>query len=108
MFKNLVNVKSLTKINLTKYKLWEIEGDRRGDVIKCLNGTLWVTQEGDLKDYVLEPGQDFWVTKPGIVVVQALENSQFKYNRNELQNHVEINYQRIPYTPPSRIRSLLR
>ena len=108
MLNNLFNIKSLSKINLAKYKLWEIEGDRRGDVINCLNGTLWVTQEGDMKDYVLEPGQDFWVTKPGIVVVQALENSQFKYNRKQPQNQVEIHYQPKQHTLHPRIRTPLR
>ena len=48
------NLHTLTEITLAKHKLWSIEGDRRGDVISCLNGTLWITQEGDLKDYILD------------------------------------------------------
>ncbi len=84
---------TLTDIRLAKYKTWSIEGDRRGDVINCLNGLLWITQEGDLKDYVLEAGRDFWVTKPGTVVLQALDDSQFKYSLNEMQSHVEVDAQ---------------
>lgn len=87
------NLHTLTDISLAKYTTWTIEGDRRGDVISCVDGSLWITQEGDLKDYVLEAGKDFWVTKPGTVVVQALEHTQFKYSLNELQNHIENNRQ---------------
>jgi hypothetical protein len=108
MINTKVNLHTLTDITLAKYKLWEIEGDRRGDVIKCMSGTLWVTQEGDMKDYILEPEQDFWVTKPGIVVVQALENAQFKYSLNQLQNHVEINHQPIHLTIRPRSINLFR
>jgi hypothetical protein len=84
-----------TNITLDKYCLWEIEGDRRGDVISCLNGTLWITQQGDLRDYILEPGQDFWVTRSGTVIVQALEKSKFKFSLDEIQNHVESNHQPV-------------
>lgn len=87
------NLHVLTDISLSKYRIWTIEGDRRGDVIRCVDGALWITQEGDLKDYVLESGKDFWVTRPGAVVVQALDHSHFKYSLNEMQNHVENNHQ---------------
>ncbi len=87
------SLRTMTDISLPKYKTWSIEGDRRGDVITCLSGTLWVTQEGDFKDYVLESGRSFWVTRPGPVVLQALDNSQFKYSLNELGNHTEANRQ---------------
>jgi len=83
------NLHTLTEITLAKFRTWTIEGDRRGDVISCLDGSLWITQEGDLKDYVVESGKDFWVTKPGTVVVQALNDAHFKYSLNELQNHIE-------------------
>ncbi len=89
------NLHTLTDVSLVKYATWSIEGDRRGDVITCLNGTLWVTQQGDFKDYVLETGRSFWVTRQGTVVLQALDHSRFKYNLNELQSHVEANRQPV-------------
>jgi len=101
-------IHTLTEVSLTKYKMWSIEGDRRGDVISCVNGILWVTQEGDQKDYVIEAGRDFWVTKPGTVVVQALDNSKFKYSLIEMQNHIEINSQPIHHTHHSRVSRLFR
>jgi Protein of unknown function (DUF2917) len=82
-----------TEISLAEHKLWSIEGDRRGDVISCLSGTLWITQQVDLNDYMLEAGKSFWVTKPGAVVVQALDNAQFKYSLNELESHGETELQ---------------
>jgi hypothetical protein len=98
MLNSKVNLHSQTDVSLSKYQLWNIEGDRRGDVISCINGSLWVTQEGDLKDYVLDAGQNFWVTRSGTVVVQALQNAQFNYNLNELVSHLESNSQ--PVTRP--------
>ncbi len=95
------NLHTLTEIKLTKYKLWTIEGDRRGDVIRCLKGSLWITQAADLKDYILEAGEEFWVTKPGMVVVQALDDSQIKYILNKLQNHREVYRKPVREAPHS-------
>ncbi len=92
------NLHTLTDISLAKYKTWGIEGDRRGDVITCLNGTLWITQEGDFKDYVLESGRSFWVTRTGPVVIQALDDSRFKYSLNELHTHTQANRQQLSQT----------
>ena len=108
MLSTKVNVRPTTEVSLAKHKVWSIEGDRRGDVISCLKGILWITQEGDLKDYLVEAGKEFWVTRRGEVVVQALENSQLKYNLNELENHIEINSQPLRRKPLARFSSHLR
>lgn len=108
MLNTKVNVKFNTDITLDKYCMWDMEGDRRGDVIRCLYGSLWVTQEGDLRDYILEPGQDFWVTRSGTLIVQALENSKFKFSLNELENHIEINQQPIQHTHRPRQKNFFR
>ncbi|MGE5123456.1 MAG: DUF2917 domain-containing protein [Acidobacteriaceae bacterium] len=102
MINTKLNVLPIMETSLARHKIWSIEGDRRGYVIHCCNGTLWITQEGDLKDYLIEAGKDFWVTRRGEVVVQAMENSQFKYSLNELDTHIEVNSQ------PPRRRSLAR
>ncbi|MFZ2096366.1 MAG: DUF2917 domain-containing protein [Anaerolineales bacterium] len=108
MLHTKVNLTTITDISLDKHKLWNLEGDRRGDVISCLSGNLWITQEGDLKDYVLEAGQNFWVTRQGTVVVQALEKAQFKYNLNEFASHIEINPQPIQQFPQYHISRPVR
>jgi hypothetical protein len=97
-----------TDITLDKYRVWNIDGDRRGDMFRCLNGTLWITQQCDMKDYILESGQDFWVTKAGTVIVQALENSKFKFSLNELPDHIEINQQPIQQVHRASVRQLYR
>jgi|GEM_PF-1101173 len=98
MLNTKINQKFNTDITLDKYSLWNVEGDRRGDVISCLSGSLWITQEGDLSDYVLEPGQEFWVTRAGTVIVQSLDKSKFKFSLNELQSHVESHQQPVHLT----------
>jgi hypothetical protein len=108
MLKAKQNIRPLTEITLAKNKMWSLEGDRRGDVISCVSGTLWITQEGDLKDYVVEADRNFWVTRPGTVVVQALDDSKIKYSLNEMQSHIEINRQPIHRLIHSRASRLLR
>jgi hypothetical protein len=103
MLNTKVNLHTPTDISLAKYQLWNLVGDRRGDRISCIRGSLWITQEGDLKDYVLDAGQNFWVARPGTVVVQALQNSQFKYNLNELDSRIERNSQ--PFDPSLQLHS---
>jgi hypothetical protein len=53
--------------------LWRARGDQRGRVIICRRGVVWITQERDLVDYVLQEGEVLIVTLPGSVLVQALE-----------------------------------
>ena len=40
--------------------------------VYCLKGDLWITQEQDVRDYLLREGDAFIVTRPGKVMVQAL------------------------------------
>lgn len=46
--------------------------DGRNTRITCLEGTLWVTQEGTIKDEVLEAGQSLVIQYPGLALVTAL------------------------------------
>lgn len=45
---------------------------RSGTIVKSLKGRLWVTQEGDLNDYVVPPGGRFCAAGNGNIVVSAL------------------------------------
>lgn len=40
-------------------------------VIRCVSGTIWVTQAGDSRDHILNPGQDVLIESPDVVVIQA-------------------------------------
>ncbi len=108
MLNTIVKLHTIKEVTLSRHKLWSIDGDRRGDVIRCSHGSLWITQEGDLRDYIVEAGKNFWVTRPGTVVVQALEDAQFKYSLNELENHIEQDKQPSHRYPLFRRSSHLR
>lgn len=45
--------------------------------LTCAEGTLWLTREGDTRDYVLRPGDTLRLEHAGHVVVQALRPSRF-------------------------------
>jgi hypothetical protein len=52
-----------------------------GDAIVCTCGVLWVTQEGDPEDYVLQDGSVFVAGCQGVVVVQALTPATYHRSR---------------------------
>ena len=49
--------------------------DARGVRIHARMGTLWVTEEGDVKDHIVGPGDVRVVASSGRTVVQALARS---------------------------------
>ncbi|MEW5721665.1 MAG: DUF2917 domain-containing protein, partial [Thermodesulfobacteriota bacterium] len=67
--------KGRQEMRLNKQELRPLVGDRVGARIQCVKGTLWVTQENDPNDHVLESGDQFTVTLRGKVVVQAMKES---------------------------------
>lgn len=71
----------MTGVYLSTGQVWRAEGDLRGEVIHCDKGSLWITQQGDLNDYFLKAGERFWVTKPGLVLVQAIRQARFNCSR---------------------------
>lgn len=44
----------------------------RGTVVRCLRGRLWVTQEGDARDYVVPAGARFCAGGKGRIVASAV------------------------------------
>src|SRR3972149_1322912 len=65
-------------VELRKGELWRLENDLRGLSVVCKEGMVWITQEGDLKDYVLAPGQRFVVARRGSVVVGACTDARLR------------------------------
>jgi hypothetical protein len=43
-----------------------------GDRIDCLDGSVWITQEGDPRDIVLGASQSFTLDRAGTTIVEAL------------------------------------
>jgi hypothetical protein len=50
-------------------------------VLTCEEGLLWLTREGDSRDFVLRPGDIVELGRPGHVVVQALRPARFLLTR---------------------------
>src|SRR5947209_2348921 len=46
-----------------------------GARIGSRNGSVWITQDGDPRDIVLEPGDVFELDRDSPVIVQAIENA---------------------------------
>lgn len=40
--------------------------------LRALQGEVWITQDGDIRDIVLEPGQEYIVDRPGPVLLWTL------------------------------------
>jgi|GEM_PF-1606542 len=72
----LSNTQELDEIiELKAKRSHHLDWDHRWQTIACLQGRIWITQEKDLQDYVLEEGEAFVITHTGRVVIQALVDS---------------------------------
>ncbi len=49
--------------------------DAAGTSIKARCGSVWITEEGETKDFVIGPGESRVVKRPGRTLVQALKPS---------------------------------
>ena len=71
--------KYMVEVALEPDEVFILKGDQRGGRLAALHGNLWVTQQGDLEDFVLRPGERFTVTRRGKVVVQAMRDARLRY-----------------------------
>lgn len=51
--------------------------DGRGSCVQCLSGTLWLTQQGEVRDIVLEAGDMAVIERNGTSIVFALSDARF-------------------------------
>lgn len=49
--------------------------DGAGTQVCALEGTVWITQEGDQRDVVLGPGDRFTLDRAGLALLVALEEA---------------------------------
>lgn len=67
--------------------------DGAGTRIVCHSGSLWITQEGDVKDAIIGPADVLTVRKSGLTIVTALQSSSltltgpFAQGTGEAQSH---------------------
>jgi hypothetical protein len=50
--------------------------DARGLRLACVKGALWITQEGDHSDTVLEAGRTFEISRGGKTIVVAVRDAR--------------------------------
>jgi hypothetical protein len=50
------------------------EGGRR---VEVLSGAIWITQDGDLRDVILQPGDAFDFDRNGDVLLSAFDDSRY-------------------------------
>jgi hypothetical protein len=71
-----------TTVDLVAGQGWGVRGKRRQQTLYCLRGSIWVTQEGDIRDYMLEAGDAFLITLPGLVMVRAMTPARLGYSES--------------------------
>jgi Protein of unknown function (DUF2917) len=74
--KRSLQLRKATEIQLEAGSLLRMDGSYRGVSFLCCSGLCWITQEGDSKDYLLEHQQNFTINQDGVVVVQALADTE--------------------------------
>jgi hypothetical protein len=47
-----------------------------GQRIEALDGRLWITMDGDLRDVVIDAGEGFTVDRPSDVLLSAMSDAQ--------------------------------
>ncbi|MFI4930613.1 MAG: DUF2917 domain-containing protein [Burkholderiales bacterium] len=50
--------------------------DGQGRAVVVFEGQVWITQDSDLRDIVLDGGESFSLDHPGLTLVQALRDSK--------------------------------
>lgn len=77
---------------LAKGDLFRIH-DGRGRRVECLSGCLWLTEQADPRDTVLEAGEGFTIDRDGDTYLSALSDSRFVVlchpGRNDPEARVE-------------------
>ena len=59
---------------LAAQEVESLDGITAGSAVVCTGGVLWLTQAGDPQDYLLREGEMFVAERPGMVLVQALND----------------------------------
>jgi hypothetical protein len=62
------------EFTMTRGSLLRIE-DEPGTSIRVWSGALWVTQEGDARDYYLTAGESFMVSHRGTTIATAMHRA---------------------------------
>ncbi len=72
---NLPDAQTRSEHCLSAEQTVRLDDFQKGSVLVCTKGVLWITQEGDPQDYLLQLGEIFVLEYPGLVLVQALKHA---------------------------------
>ena len=75
----VINGSIRSGINLDGLELLKLDFRQPGANVMCTTGTLWLTQQGDPDDHLLEAGQSFTLDQRGTVLVQGLPCGQSRH-----------------------------
>ena len=64
-----------------------------GRCAMVFQGRAWITQEGDLGDYVVSAGESFMFDRPGLALVEALEPTSLIMLAQQTHAHESIGYE---------------
>jgi hypothetical protein len=78
MAMNLVSKPAATR--LAHRKILNLH-DREGDRVECLDGSVWITQDSDPRDVVLDAGEGFTLDRRGTTLVYALADAHVVVHR---------------------------
>ncbi len=62
---------------IAKDKILEIK-QALGVTIECLEGSVWITLDGDMRDVILDVGQSFYVDRRQRTLIQALATARVR------------------------------
>lgn len=65
-------------VKLMPRQLLTLDGDRRGEQIWAVAGSVWITQVGDRQDYLLRAGECLTVSRKGKVVIEGMRPARLR------------------------------
>jgi len=75
---------SHANVILAYRQVYNLKGDQRGTEITSLEGNVWITQKDDITDHVLEAGESYIISHPGMVLIQALEHAALRIKHGKI------------------------
>ena len=54
--------------------------DGRGTLVRCLFGSVWLTQDGDPRDIMLGAGDTFRLDRDGVAIVYATDDASLTFS----------------------------
>jgi hypothetical protein len=73
--KNAAARSTVLEIQLRKNELYALSRNQIRRQVRAVEGNLWISQEGDPQDYLLEAGDTFNIVHRGMVVIEGFSQN---------------------------------